>query len=296
MARFVKLLVPECLLVLVTLFLLTACSPRSIVAVEERHTIDPRVEAERIGGSRIRIVQPSDTLHAIAFANRLNVNKLAAWNRLADTSRLNIGQRIRLTRPLNFDESLAPTSRAKPESSKPVASKPLRTNTSSNSQASVKKRASNATAAKQTHQKTPNKGISNSTKQKVSKTSAKQSVSWRWPTQGKLIGYFSAISGNQGIDIQGQIGQSVSAASAGQVVYVGNGLRGYGNLIIIKHSEQFLSAYAHNQKLYVKEGQALGAGQRIASLGKDNMQRNALHFQIRREGQPVNPLSYLPRR
>jgi lipoprotein NlpD len=286
----------KCLLVLVTLFLLTACSPRSVVAVEERHTIDPRVEAERIGGSRIRIVQPGDTLHAIAFANRLNVNKLAAWNRLADTSRLNIGRRIRLTRPLNFVESVAPTSRAKTENSKPVASKSLRTNSSSNSKASVKKRASSATVSKQTRPKTSSKGIGNSTKQKLSKTSAKQPVSWKWPTQGKLIGYFSASSGNQGIDIQGKIGQSVSAASAGQVVYVGNGLRGYGNLIIIKHSEQFLSAYAHNQKIYVKEGEAVDASQRIASLGKDNMQRNALHFQIRREGQPVNPLSYLPRR
>jgi lipoprotein NlpD len=284
MAIFVKSFGLKCLLFLLTLFLLTACAPRSIVAVEERHTIDPRVEAERIGGSRIRIVQPGDTLHAIAFANRLNVNRLAAWNRLADTSRLNIGQRIRLTRPLNFDESVTRTSRTKPENSKSVASKPVRTNSSSNSQASVKKRASSATGPKQTRPKTS------------SKTLAKQPVSWKWPTQGKLIGYFSASSGNQGIDIQGQIGQSVSAASAGQVVYVGNGLKGYGNLIIIKHSEKFLSAYAHNQKLYVKEGQAVNASQRIASLGKDNMQRSALHFQIRRDGQPVNPLSYLPRR
>ncbi len=82
----------------------------------------------------------------------------------------------------------------------------------------------------------------------------------------------------EGIDIEGKIGQNVSAASAGQVVYVGNSLKWYGNLVIIKHSEQFLSAYAHNQKLYVQEGQTVNASQRIASLGKDNMQRDALHF------------------
>ncbi|MFT7528193.1 MAG: lipoprotein NlpD [Arenicella sp.] len=258
-------------LLLVTAFLLTACAPRPLVAVIERHTIDPRVEAERIGGSRIRMVQPGDTLHAIAFVNRLNVNKLAAWNRLADTSRLNIGQRIRLTRPLNFDKSIAPRPSAKPLNDKPIVSKPLRTNNNINSRASVAEKA-------------------------PSTVFSKQPVTWEWPTQGKLIGYFSASSGNQGIDIQGKIGQNVSAASAGQVVYVGNGLKGYGNLVIIKHSEQFLSAYAHNQKLYVQEGQAVNTSQRIASLGRDNMRRDALHFQIRKNGQPVNPLSYLPRR
>ena len=258
-------------LLLVTAFLLTACAPRSLVSVVERHTIDPRVEAERIGGSRMRMVQPGDTLHAIAFVNRLNVNKLAAWNRIEDTSKLNIGQRIRLTRPLNFDTSIAPRPSAKSRNAKPIARKPLRTNNNTSSRESVAEKA-------------PSSIFSN------------QKVTWEWPTQGKLIGYFSASSGNQGIDIQGKIGQNVSAASAGQVVYVGNSLKGYGNLVIIKHSEQFLSAYAHNQKLYVQEGQTVNASQRIASLGKDNMQRDALHFQIRKNGQPVNPLSYLPRR
>lgn len=258
-------------LLLVTAFLLTACAPRSLVAVVERQTIDPRVESERIGGSRIRMVQPGDTLHAIAFVNRLNVSELAAWNRLADTSILNIGQRIRLTRPLDLAKSIAPRPSAKSFIAKPVASKPLRTNKNTNSRASVADKAS-------------------------STVFSNKPVTWKWPTQGKLIGYFSASSGNQGIDIQGKIGQNVLAASAGEVVYVGNGLKGYGNLIIIKHSEQFLSAYAHNQKLYVQEGQAVNASHRIASLGKDNMQRDALHFQIRKNGQPVNPLNYLPRR
>ena len=296
MAISVKSFGIKSLLWLVIVFFLTACTPPSLVAVEERKTIDPRVEAERIGGSRIRIVQPGDTLHAIAFANGLNVNKLAAWNRLADTSRLNIGQRIRLTRPLNFDESVALNPSAKSINTKSIGRKSLSTNGNVNSRLPVERQAASGATASQARAKKSSKGVDKGVKAKGGKTLAKLPVSWKWPTQGKLIGYFSESSGNQGIDIQGRIGQTVSAASAGHVVYVGNGLKGYGNLVIIKHSDQFLSAYAHNQRLYVQEGQAVNASQTIASLGKDNRQRNALHFQIRKDGQPVNPLNYLPRR
>src|SRR5690606_34083696 len=98
------------------------------------------------------------------------------------------------------------------------------------------------------------------------------------------------------IDIGGKLGQPVVAASAGKVVYAGTGLRGYGNLVIIKHSETFLSAYAHNHQLMVKEGQAVKAGQQIAELGSSGTDREKLHFEIRRDGKPVNPLQYLPTR
>lgn len=287
--------------------ILTACAPPALVAVEERQTIDRRVEVERIGGTRIRIVQPGDTLHAIAFANRLNVNKLAAWNRLADTSRINIGQRIRLTRPLNFVESAAPSDgvatkksaskvTARPLSTKSIGSKPLSKSSNTNSSVSVERQASSGSVSNSPLRSSSRQGIDKDGKNKAGKALGKQPVTWRWPMDGKLIGYFSASSGQQGIDIQGEIGQGVLAAGAGQVVYVGNGLKGYGNLVIIKHNDQFLSAYAHNQQLFVQEGQGIETSQRIASLGKDNKQRSALHFQIRKEGQPVNPLSYLPKR
>ena len=111
-----------------------------------------------------------------------------------------------------------------------------------------------------------------------------------------MVGRFDLGQGQQGVDILGSLGQPVVATSAGEVVYVGSGLKGYGNLVIIKHSEQYLSAYAHNQEILVKEGQQLLARHKIGAIGVDNKGRNALHFQIRKDGKPVNPLAYLPGR
>jgi lipoprotein NlpD len=121
-------------------------------------------------------------------------------------------------------------------------------------------------------------------------------LAWRWPSKGKVIANFSSKSPvNKGIDITGRIGESVMAAAAGSVVYAGSGLLGYGNLVIIKHNQQFLSAYAHNKKLLVKEGQKVKAGQVIAEIGSSGTDKVKLHFEIRRQGKPVNPNKYLPK-
>jgi len=120
---------------------------------------------------------------------------------------------------------------------------------------------------------------------------------WAWPANGQLIGLFSSNSSlNKGIDIAGELGQPVVAASTGSVVYAGSGLRGYGELIIIKHSDTYVSAYGHNRRLLVREGQQVKAGQKIAEMGSSGTDRVKLHFEIRRQGQPVDPLQYLPRR
>lgn len=117
---------------------------------------------------------------------------------------------------------------------------------------------------------------------------------WRWPAQGQLISSFSPLTGgNKGIDIGGQYGQPVYAAAAGTVVYCGNGLHGYGQLIIIKHDDIYLSAYAHNSQLLVKEDMHVKAGQQIAKMGNSDSSRIKLHFEIRKAGKPVNPLIYL---
>lgn len=119
---------------------------------------------------------------------------------------------------------------------------------------------------------------------------------WRWPAKGKVISRFSSASGiNKGVDIAGSLGESVIAAAPGVVVYAGSGLRGYGNLLIIKHSERYLSAYAHNRKLLVSEQSVIKAGQKIAEMGSSGTDRNKLHFEIRRDGKPVDPLQYLPK-
>ncbi len=122
-------------------------------------------------------------------------------------------------------------------------------------------------------------------------------IQWRWPTQGELIQRFSTSDlTRQGIGIGGRAGQAVVAAADGEVVYSGSGLRGYGELIIVKHSPEYLSAYAHNRKRLVNEGQRVRAGQPIAELGRTGADRDKLHFEIRRGGKPVDPLGYLPRR
>ena len=115
-----------------------------------------------------------------------------------------------------------------------------------------------------------------------------------WPVQGPVIGKFDG-SRNKGIDIAGQAGTPVVAAEAGKVVYAGSELRGYGNLIIIKHSEQLLTAYAHNRKILVKENQTVRQGQRIAEMGSSGTDRVKLHFEVRRDGNAVDPMPYLPK-
>jgi lipoprotein NlpD len=143
---------------------------------------------------------------------------------------------------------------------------------------------------------------SSSTATKKKATTAKKSTTrkatassvkgWRWPVKGKLINGFSG--NNNGIDIAADKGAAVSAAASGEVVYAGNGLRGYGNLIILKHNASYFSAYAHNNKLHVKEGQKVKGGQKIAEVGNTDADRFKLHFEIRKDGSPVDPLRYLP--
>jgi lipoprotein NlpD len=118
--------------------------------------------------------------------------------------------------------------------------------------------------------------------------------SWQWPVQGEVLKGFSLqMGGNKGIDIAGNLGDPVRAVAPGKVVYSGSGLRGYGNLVIIKHSDNYLSAYAYNKKLLVKEGDVVKAGAEIAKMGQNDAGRVMLHFEIRRNGKPVNPLLYL---
>ena len=123
------------------------------------------------------------------------------------------------------------------------------------------------------------------------------SIAWKWPTNGKIIqGFSNSDGGNKGIDISGSKGQAVYAAAGGRVVYAGNALRGYGNLIIIKHNDDFLSAYAHNDSISVKDQQDVRAGDQIAQMGSTGTNSVKLHFEIRYKGKSVDPVRYLPRR
>jgi lipoprotein NlpD len=119
-------------------------------------------------------------------------------------------------------------------------------------------------------------------------------VDWSWPARGKIVTGFSEATSLKGIDIAGAPGQPVAASAGGKVVYAGTGLRGYGKLIIIKHNGTYLSAYAHNKEILVKEGQQVAKGQKIAEMGNTDADQVKLHFEIRRQGKPVDPLRYLP--
>jgi lipoprotein NlpD len=130
-------------------------------------------------------------------------------------------------------------------------------------------------------------------KQSEAKSSDDESIVWTWPTQGKTIASFDGTT-NKGIDIAGTQGQSINAASAGKVIYVGSDLRGYGKLVIIKHDKTFLSVYAHNSKIVAKEGQLVTAGQKIAEMGNTDSNTIKLHFEIRLQGKSVDPAKYLP--
>jgi lipoprotein NlpD len=155
-----------------------------------------------------------------------------------------------------------------------------------------------STASRSGHKRPASKPKSSTAKPRRShgKTATAHCLHWVWPLRGSLVSRFSYSDPDKdGIEIAGKRGQKVVAAESGTVVYSGSGLIGYGQLIIIKHNNEFLSAYGHNSKLLVKEGQKVKRGQHISNLGVDNRGRALLHFEIRRYGKPVDPLSYLPR-
>lgn len=224
------------------------------------------------------IVKKGDTLYSIAKANGQSVDFLAGVNDLTAPYTLEVGQKLSLARHNGNSATVA-----KVETTVPVAGeKEVKTLVSSkDSVAKTQKEAKVSTVA--------------STPVVSGKSRTVSGVSWTWPAQGKVVKQFSlAEHGNKGIDIAGTRGQQILAASDGQVVYAGNALRGYGNLIIINHANEFLSAYAHNDVLLVKEGQRVKRGQQIAKMGSTDASSVGLHFEIRYRGQSVNPIKYLP--
>lgn len=130
---------------------------------------------------------------------------------------------------------------------------------------------------------------------KSKKTNYASKIKWGWPARGKIVHRFNSKHGKKGLDISGKKGQRILAAAAGTVVYSGSGLRGYGKLIIIKHNDTYLSAYANNKKILVKEQQKVKFGEHIAAMGSNGANKTILHFEIRKNGKPVNPIRYLPR-
>ena len=215
-------------------------------------------------GSAVTRVRPGDTLYSISVANDLDWRDVARWNGIRNPRDLRAGQLLRLTPPgQTARTNTRSTARAAPK--KPVPAKPSR---------------------------------QSPTRSTLADTGP---VTWQWPVNGRVLSHFIDQTNQQkGLILAGAIGEPVRASASGEVVYAGNGLPGYGNLLIIKHNSTWLSAYGYNRSLLVKEGQSVRAGQVVATMGRrDGRAKDktgSLLFQIRQDGKPVDPMAYLPRR
>ncbi len=225
------------------------------------------------------VVDRGDTLYSIAWRYGRDYRELGNANGISAPYNIYPGQVIRLDR-----RGTIPSGGAR------VASSPRPPATANRPSPPPKTQPAPQPSPRVTRKPDPAVDVSRQT-QTVS------NINWRWPHVGTVIANFSTGGKvNKGIDIAGKSGDPVKAAADGNVVYAGNGLLGYGNLIIINHNEHYLSAYAHNRRILVSEGQDVKQGQTIAELGNTGTDREKLHFEIRRNGNPVDPLPYLPRR
>ncbi|TYA51036.1 murein hydrolase activator NlpD [Aggregatibacter actinomycetemcomitans] len=242
-------------------------------------------------------VRKGDTMFLIAYISGLDVKELAALNNMSEPYSLSVGQTLKVSRGTTATVQTKAAPQMQPTVTQPatqggeptVTYTPGANGTQYGSDGTITGpiKAGVGTVAPATNQLTTQAGTA----------PAVSNVAWRWPTNGNVIqGFSNTDGGNKGIDISGSRRQAVNAAAAGRVVYAGNALRGYGNLIIIKHNDDFLSAYAHNDSILVKDQQEIKAGQQIAKMGSTGTNGVKLHFEIRYKGKSVDPLRYLPRR
>ncbi len=275
---------------LLTLILLQACAGRGVAPVANRGEVKevPATTTQRSSKSQLKpvkkpkkvvqnktgyhIVGEGDTLYSIAWRYNFDYKEVAGWNQVKAPYTIYPGQLIRLKPVLK--KKAVPLKKPETTVKKVIPKQPLPKKASKPVQKKPK------VVAKKVNTK---------------KTLPKGPVKWSWPTSGKIAKTNSPTS-KKGLDILGRAGQQVKAAGAGEVVYSGGGLLGYGKLIIIKHNETYLSAYAYNNKLLVKEGDIVKAGEAISEMGQDHTGRTVLHFEIRKDGKPINPTKYLPKK
>ena len=266
-------------------FIISACSsrhtPAPIVDIQSAQQLNKK-NRDSIKASQY-IVQKGETLYSIAWRANSDVRSLAKLNKMHAPYNIFPGQKIFLSAKLSKVNQGSSYSKKLNKSSGTTSKKMHKKALALNKKQAYGENVSNGKISKNNH--VNGRVFSN----KIRK--------WRWPTYGKVIAKFStATQGNKGIDIAGQRGNRVVAAAAGKVVYAGDALRGYGNLIIIKHNDDYLSAYAHNDRILVKEQQRVKAGDLIAKMGNTDAQRFMLHFEVRFRGKSVNPLKYLPKK
>jgi lipoprotein NlpD len=272
------------------LVLLGCSSPRQKAPVEDRRSsakstasqsagLKAGAQAALPGGSEnagkpgYYTVRPQDTLVRIALDNGQNWKDLARWNGLENPNLIEVGQVLRVVPP-GADASQPST---RPVTAAKVETRPLDSKAADSSASQAAVSASGAAAPS------------------AATVQGDEAVVWMWPASGSVTAGFDEAK-SKGLSIAGKAGDPVVAAADGRVVYAGSGLRGYGNLVIIKHNSTYLTAYAHNQTLLVKEDQVVRRGQKIAEMGSTDAESVKLHFEIRRQGKPTDPAKLLPPR
>ena len=220
-------------------------------------------------------VRKGDTLYGIALAFGQNWRDIASWNNLSDPDKIKIGEKLRVV-PKDTGNAAVSI----PLKSAAIETPPGRS-TSGESEVALNERALDDDGL-------PDNGIDRD-------EGLVTSLGWVWPANGQITEQFSD-SNSKGISIAGASGEAIFAVSDGKVVYSGNGLRGYGNLVIIKHPDEFITAYAHNKSIFVKEGETVNKGQKIAEMGMSETDSPKLLFEVRKGGKPLDPLLYLPKR
>lgn len=243
--------------------------PSEKKSVEQKQKSPTKISKQKIRKNYYTVVR-GDTLYSIAWRYQIDYKSLAKWNGIRSPYTIFVGKKLRLIPPPKKPTQIAKVKKPKPKKAATKPTKPV-----------VKP------VQKPTKKTVPQKAA----KPVPKKATAK--ITWVWPAKGKLITSNTASS-RSGIDIKGKMGQVVKAAAAGKVVYSGSGLVGYGNLIIIKHNNSFLSAYGHNSRLLVTEETEVSRGQPIAEMGNSATNQVKLHFEIRKDGKSVDPRKYLP--
>lgn len=311
--------------------LLSACAGTRPAPIEDRTTAPvpsasaPATAVAPVARSGYHIVKKGDTLYSIALEHGQDWRDLVVWNRLENANLIRIGQEVRVAAPEGAVETrpiLAPGA---------VESRPLDGSSTASSTAAPPAAQGDAGNTPQLKRE-PRGGVEAYSEEALARlqnggtqtastaapataapavapaaippaasapdaTNTEEGIEWSWPANGRIIGRFGDGS-NKGVDVGGKLGEPVLAAAGGRVVYAGEAMRGYGKLVIIKHDNTYLSAYAHNSKILVQERDTVKRGQKIAELGDTDTEagKPRLHFEIRRQGKPVDPMKYLPPR
>jgi len=294
-------------------------SQRPAPAVDRGASSSARATAQATGGPGYYTVKKGDTLYRVALEHGQDYRDVVAWNNIVNPNSIKEGQILRVAPPVAAVATgggpvvAQPVVTAQVVESRPLDEPGRPANTPAAISAEGLKREPRGGKEPYSDEAYArlNKGGDVSPKPQLAAVDSKpevkpdaqpeaaatgpDDVAWLWPSSGKVISSYSE-AGNKGVDFAGKSGDPVLAAADGKVVYVGTGIRGFGQLLIVKHNSTFLSAYAHNRKILVAEGQQVTRGQRIAEMGNTDSDAVKLHFEIRKQGKPVDPMVFLPKR